>query len=61
MSCCLCTIMRRLRSGSLTNARTQVLICRLMQGVPDSSNPCEVISVIRDGDVSLHGMPLDHQ
>lgn len=32
-----------------------------MQGVPDSSNPCEVISVIRDGDVSLHGMPLDHQ
>ncbi|CAN8102268.1 unnamed protein product [Discula destructiva] len=31
-------------------SKKHILICRLMQGVPDSSNPCEVVRVIRDGD-----------
>lgn len=37
---------------SFTEAIRQVLICRLVQGT-ESTNPCEVLRVIRDDDVGL--------
>lgn len=41
----------RPNQGAITDAIVQVLICRLVQGT-ESTNPCEVIRVIRDEDVS---------
>ena len=42
--------------ASFTNTAWKIVVCRLSQ-VDGNSNPCELIRIIRDDDVSLQMIP----